>query len=132
MRKRHLWIFVIAAIIAFGAGLGFGVLENQNAVRYEAKEAPPEESTEPASVTAAPTASPEQTSSEAAEEYLLRYVGDRTVAYRILPNGQLETVFVAEEVRIDLLPEQEQKKLKDGIRFENKEKLYGAIENYSS
>ncbi len=131
MRKRHIVIFIIAAVVAFGTGLGFGILENQNAVHYEAKEESPEESIAPASVTAAPLESsvPEQVEPKG---YLLRYAGDRTVAYKILQDGQLEVEFVANEVRIDLLPDQERKKLEAGIRFENKEKLYGAIENYSS
>lgn len=129
MRKSV--IFIIAAVLAFGAGMGFGILENQNAVHYEAKEEPPEESIAPASVTAAPQ---ESSAPARAEEqgYLLRYVGDRTVAYKILQDGQLEVEFVANEVRIDLLPDTERKKLEEGIRFESKEKLYGAIENYSS
>ncbi len=131
MRKRHIVIFVVAAILAFGTGLGFGILENQNTVRYEAKEELPEESIAPASVTAAPPESSAPVATEP-EGYLLRYAGDRTVAYKILQDGQLEVEFVANEVRIDLLPDKERKKLEEGIRFDTKEKLYGAIENYSS
>ncbi|MCI9625571.1 MAG: hypothetical protein HFI90_02190 [Clostridia bacterium] len=131
MRKRHIVIFVVAAILAFGTGLGFGILENQNTVHYEAKEESPEESITPASVTAAPPESLTPVTTEQ-EGYLLRYAGDRTVAYKILQDGQLEVEFVANEVRIDLLPDKERKKLEEGIRFDNKEKLYGAIENYSS
>ena len=44
MKKRHVAIFVIAAIVAFGAGMGFGMWENKNVTHYEAKEPLPEES----------------------------------------------------------------------------------------
>ena len=131
MKKRHVAIFVIAAIVAFGAGMGFGMWENKNVTHYEAKEPLPEESIAPVSLTTTPQPPPEETAAEP-EGYLLRYVGDRTIAYKILPGGQLEVDFVANEVRIDSLPDQEREKLKEGIQFESREKLYGAIENYSS
>ncbi len=131
MRRNHIIIFVLAALIAFGAGMGFGMLENQNATHYEAKEAPIEESANPVSTVAAPQMQPAETVAQP-EGYLLRYVGDRTIAYTIMPGGQLEVDFVANEVRIEALPDEEKKKLEEGIRFETKEKLYSAIENYSS
>lgn len=129
MNKRRIGIFVTAAVTAFAAGLGFGMWENQNRVHYEAKEAPPQESAAAVSGTAVPTVTNEPTETEA---YLLRYVGDRTVVYKILSDGSTEAAFAAEGVRIDMLPDSEREKLKNGIRFDSKEKLYGAIENYSS
>lgn len=129
MNKRRIGIFITAAVTAFAAGMGFGMWENRNRVHYEAKEAPPQESAAPVSGTAVPTAPEEPAETEA---YLLRYVGDRTVVYKILSDGSTETAFAAEGVRIDMLPDSEREKLKNGIRFDSKEKLYGAIENYSS
>ncbi len=131
MRTNHIIIFVLAALVAFGAGMGFGMLENQNATHYEAKEAPLEENVNPVSTTATPQIQPTETAAQP-EGYLLRYVGDRTIAYIIMPGGGLEVDFVANEVRIEALPDEEKKKLEEGIRFETKEKLYSAIENYSS